>query len=79
EIRSSLKDGGTAGKDNIAVPDPSAPGATQLQPQTMEPVAPLMTATAPKKTRRAGKPKAAAETPASAAVSDKAAPAKARA
>ena len=69
EIRSSLKDGGTAGKDNIAVPDPSAPGATQLQPQTMEPVAPLMTAAAPKKTRRASKPKAAAETPASAATS----------
>ncbi|QND53175.1 twin-arginine translocase subunit TatB [Phyllobacterium sp. 628] len=57
EIRSTLKDAGTAAKDNLAVPDPSAPGATQLQPQAMEPVAPLMTAATPKKASRSAKPK----------------------
>jgi sec-independent protein translocase protein TatB len=39
EIRSSLKDATVTGKDNVAVPDPAAPDATQLQPQVMEPVA----------------------------------------
>jgi len=39
EIRSSLKDATVTAKDNVAVPDPSAPGATQLQPQVMEPLA----------------------------------------
>lgn len=38
EIRSSLKDATDTAKANIAVPDPSAPNATQLQPQVMEPV-----------------------------------------
>lgn len=39
EIRSSLKDATVTAKDNVAVPDPAAPGATQLQPQVMEPLA----------------------------------------
>jgi sec-independent protein translocase protein TatB len=39
EIRSSLKDAAVTAKDNVAVPDPAAPGATQLQPQVMEPLA----------------------------------------
>ncbi|MBB3234368.1 Sec-independent protein translocase protein TatB [Phyllobacterium endophyticum] len=39
EIRSSLKDATVTGKDNVAVPDPAAPDATQLQPQVMEPLA----------------------------------------
>ncbi|MBB3147573.1 sec-independent protein translocase protein TatB [Phyllobacterium trifolii] len=39
EIRSSLKDATATAKDNVAVPDPAAPGATQLQPQVMEPLA----------------------------------------
>ncbi|CAN7436848.1 Sec-independent protein translocase protein TatB [Phyllobacterium sp. LjRoot231] len=38
EIRSSLKDATVTAKDNVAVPDPAAPGATQLQPQVMEPL-----------------------------------------
>jgi sec-independent protein translocase protein TatB len=80
ELRSTLKDAGTAAKDNIAVPDPSAPGATPVQPQVMEPVAPLMTAATPKKPGRTAKPKAAAEkAPAATAVTKKAAPAKAAA
>ncbi|MGO4448980.1 Sec-independent protein translocase protein TatB [Phyllobacterium sp. TAF24] len=77
DIRSTLKDAGTAAKDNLAIPDPSAPGATQVQPQVMEPVAPLMTATTPKSGRTA-KPKAAAEkAPAAATATKKAVPAKA--
>jgi sec-independent protein translocase protein TatB len=39
EIRSSLKDATVTGKDNVAVPDPAAPDAAQLQPQVMEPLA----------------------------------------
>lgn len=39
EIRSTLKDATVTAKDNVAVPDPAAPGATQLQPQVMEPLA----------------------------------------
>ncbi|MBA8902399.1 Sec-independent protein translocase protein TatB [Phyllobacterium sp. P30BS-XVII] len=78
DLRSTLKDAGTAAKDNLAIPDPSAPGATQVQPQVMEPVAPLMTATTPKKPGRTAKPKAAAEkAPAAATAATKAAPAKA--
>ncbi|UGY08828.1 Sec-independent protein translocase protein TatB [Phyllobacterium pellucidum] len=38
DIRSSLKDVAASGKDNVAIPDPSAPGAAQLQPQVMEPL-----------------------------------------
>ncbi|SDN83221.1 Sec-independent protein translocase protein TatB [Phyllobacterium sp. OV277] len=76
DIRSTLKDAGTAAKDNLAIPDPSAPGATQVQPQVMEPVAPLMTATTPKKPGRASKPKAVAEKAPAAATAAKAAPAK---
>ncbi len=45
EIRSSLKDATATAKDNVAVPDPEAPGATQLQPQVMEP----LSAAAPEK------------------------------
>jgi len=39
EIRSSLNDTATIAKENVAVPDPSAPGAVQLRPQVMEPLA----------------------------------------
>ena len=39
ELRSTLKDATVTAKDNVAVPDPAAPGATQLQPQVMEPLA----------------------------------------
>ncbi len=39
EIRSSLKDATSTAKENVAIPDPEAPGATQLQPQVMEPLA----------------------------------------
>ena len=45
EIRSSLKDATAIAKENVAVPDPEAPGATQLQPQVMEP----LSAAAPEK------------------------------
>ncbi|MEK1888011.1 MAG: Sec-independent protein translocase protein TatB [Phyllobacterium sp.] len=45
DIRSSLKDVAATAKDNVAVPDPSAPGAVQLQPQVMEPL-PAATQTA---------------------------------
>ncbi|SDP07401.1 sec-independent protein translocase protein TatB [Phyllobacterium sp. YR620] len=38
DIRSSLKDVAASAKDNVAIPDPSAPGAAQLQPQVMEPL-----------------------------------------
>lgn len=55
EIRSSLKDATSVAKDNVAVPDPSAPGATPLQPQVMEPL-PLLKE-APKKTTRTAKAK----------------------
>ncbi len=39
EIRSSLKDATAVAKENVAIPDPEAPGAAQLQPQVMEPIA----------------------------------------
>ncbi|MBZ9653600.1 Sec-independent protein translocase protein TatB [Phyllobacterium lublinensis] len=38
EIRSSLKDATATARENVAIPDPEAPGATQLQPQVMEPI-----------------------------------------
>jgi sec-independent protein translocase protein TatB len=67
EIRSSLKDATSTARDNVAVPDPAAPGATQLQPQVMEPLA--ATEAPAKKPARTAKPKPAA-------VAKKAAPAK---
>lgn len=72
EIRSSLKDATSVAKDNVAVPDPAAPGATQLQPQVMEPL-PLLDEK-PKKATRTAKPKPAATT--KTAVAPKAVPAK---
>jgi len=66
EIRSTLKDATVTAKDNVAVPDPAAPGATQLQPQVMEPLASPATPAAEtaikKPARSRQKPVAAAET-----------------
>ncbi|UXN59999.1 Sec-independent protein translocase protein TatB [Phyllobacterium zundukense] len=69
EIRSSLKDTAATAKDNVAVPDPAAPGATPLQPQVMEPLATPAAETAVKRPARSRqKPvAAAAETKAEAA------------
>jgi sec-independent protein translocase protein TatB len=61
EIRSSLKDATSAAKENVAVPDPDAPGATQLQPQVMEPLSTATPAAAATKTAaKAEEPKAPA-------------------
>ncbi|MDQ0999296.1 sec-independent protein translocase protein TatB [Phyllobacterium ifriqiyense] len=57
EIRSTLKDATDTAKDNVAIPDPSAPGATQAQPVVMEPLPPVDEPK--KKPRAAAKPKAA--------------------
>ncbi len=38
EIRSTLKDATDTAKTNVAIPDPSAPGAPQIQPTMMEPL-----------------------------------------
>src|SRR5262249_11964257 len=67
EIRSSLKDATSTAQENVAVPDPSAPGAAQLQPQVME------RAAAP--AQAAAQPAAAAEVKKPAARSRKATPA----
>ena len=71
EIRSTLKDATVTAKDNVAVPDPAAPGATQLQPQVMEPLAAPATPAAEtaikKPARSRQKPVAAAETKAGSA------------
>lgn len=74
EIRSSLKDATSTAKDNVAIPDPEAPGAAQLQPQVMEPLA----VAAPKVAAEPAKPKAAsaAKRAAPAQKAAKAAPAK---
>ncbi|MEP7455675.1 Sec-independent protein translocase protein TatB [Phyllobacterium sp. SB3] len=74
EIRSTLKDATDTAKDNVAIPDPSAPGATQMQPQVMEPL-PLLNEPK-KKPKSTPKPKAVAKTSAVAAKPAKAAPAK---
>lgn len=60
EIRSTLKDASDTAKDNLAVPDPSAPGATQAQPVVMQP---LPSVDEPKKKpKAAAKPKATPKT-----------------
>jgi sec-independent protein translocase protein TatB len=64
EIRSTLKDASDTAKDNLAVPDPSAPGATQAQPVVMQP---LPSVDEPKKKpKAAAKPKATPKTTAAA-------------
>ncbi|ATU91503.1 Sec-independent protein translocase protein TatB [Phyllobacterium zundukense] len=90
EIRSSLKDATSTSKENVAIPDPEAPGATQLQPQVMEPLAaapsdapakpPAKTVkakTAPAAITTAAAPKAASKKKAAPAVTAEAKPAKA--
>jgi sec-independent protein translocase protein TatB len=72
EIRSSLKDAAVTAKDNVAVPDPAAPGATQLQPQVMEPLAPSVTPAAEPVIK---KPARSRQKPVAAAVDTKAKPA----
>jgi sec-independent protein translocase protein TatB len=74
EIRSSLKDATSTAKDNVAIPDPEAPGAARLQPQVMEPLA----VAAPKVAAEPTKPKvtSAAKRAAPARKAAKAAPAK---
>jgi sec-independent protein translocase protein TatB len=83
EIRSTLKDATETAKDNLAIPDPSAPGAPQVQPQVMEPLPTSgKTETKPKSPTRAkaaaktaptGKAKAAAAKPVKAAAAKPAA------
>ncbi|EJN05911.1 Sec-independent protein translocase protein TatB [Phyllobacterium sp. YR531] len=73
EIRSTLKDATETAKDNVAIPDPSAPGATQIQPTVMEPL-PLLNEN--KKKTSAAKAKAAAKASTVTAKPAKAAPAK---
>ncbi|MHC1548894.1 Sec-independent protein translocase protein TatB [Phyllobacterium sp. K27] len=59
EIRSTLKDATDTAKDNLAIPDPSAPGATQVQPAVMEPLPSLDEPK--KKPKAAAKPKSASK------------------
>lgn len=59
EIRSTLKDATDTAKDNVAIPDPSAPGATQVQPVVMEPLPPVDEPK--KKPRVVAKPKTASK------------------
>jgi sec-independent protein translocase protein TatB len=72
EIRSSLKDAAVTAKDNVAVPDPAAPGATQLQPQVMEPLVTSATTAAETAVK---KPARSRQKPVAAAAETKAKPA----
>ncbi|WP_271896200.1 Sec-independent protein translocase protein TatB [Candidatus Phyllobacterium onerii] len=72
EIRSTLKDATVTAKDNVAVPDPAAPGATQLQPQVMEPLA---ASAAPAAETATKKPARSRQKPVAAAAETKAKPA----
>lgn len=58
EIRSTLKDATSTAKENVAIPDPEAPGATQLQPQVMEPLAAAPLDAPAKPTVKAAEPEA---------------------
>lgn len=65
EIRSSLNDPAPGAKDNVAIPDPGAPGAEPSQPQVAEPVAATGQAAEPvTATGQAAEPAAPAKKPA---------------
>ncbi|MCO4316395.1 Sec-independent protein translocase protein TatB [Phyllobacterium sp. 21LDTY02-6] len=65
EIRSSLNDPAPGAKDNVAIPDPGAPGAEPSQPQVAQPVAAAGQAAEPvAATGQAAEPAAPAKKPA---------------